>query len=119
MKALAILLAAIMLGATGQVALKRGLNSVAVVGSRQVIRNLPRVFGNGYVLASVVLYAVSSALWLYSMTGLDLSFMYPLTSLSYVLTAVFAVLFLKERVSPTRWIGLFLIVVGSFLITRT
>jgi len=119
MMAIAILLVAVMLGALGQVALKHGMTAVEVVGVRDIIRRLPRVFGNLYILAGVFSYGASSVLWLYSMTNLDISFMYPLASLSYVLTTILAIILLKERVIPMRWIGLTMIVAGSFLITRT
>jgi drug/metabolite transporter (DMT)-like permease len=119
MMVIAILFVAIMLGAMGQVALKHGMTSVRAVGVRDVLRDLPGVFGNPYMLAGVFCYGASSVLWLYSMTNLDISFMYPLASLSYVVTTVLAIIFLKERVIPMRWIGLAMIVAGSFLITRT
>jgi uncharacterized membrane protein len=118
-KALAILLFAVLLGAMGQIALKHGLNRVGIVGSRAVMRGILQVFRNRYILLGVLLYGASSVLWLYSMTRLDISFMYPMTSLSYVATAMFAVILLKERIVPVRWVGLVLIVAGSFLIAGT
>src|ERR1700679_2797452 len=42
----------------------------------------------------------------------DLSYMLPLTSLGYVLSAVLGRFFLNEQITPRRWAGTILIMVG-------
>ncbi|MEA1907777.1 MAG: EamA family transporter, partial [Euryarchaeota archaeon] len=49
----------------------------------------------------------------------DVSFVYPLLSLGYVITAILAFVFLKETITMERWCGIFLVVVGCCLIIRT
>lgn len=111
-----IVLVAVVLGALGQISFKNGLNKVRIVGTRQIVSNIFRVFTNAFVVSGVALYGLSSLLWLFSMTRLDISFMYPLISLSYLVTTLFAIIFLGEKVKYKRWIGLGLIIVGSFFI---
>lgn len=49
----------------------------------------------------------------------DLSFVLPVTSVGYVLTAVMGWLFLAEQISWQRWMGTLLIVGGTALVGTT
>jgi drug/metabolite transporter (DMT)-like permease len=62
---------------------------------------------------------VSAFLWLGALSTLDVSFMYPLLSLAYVVTAVFAIIYLGEIVTLSRWAGISLVVIGCVLIARS
>jgi drug/metabolite transporter (DMT)-like permease len=78
-----------------------------------------QIFGNFYVMGGLFLYMVSAFLWLGALSTLDVSSMYPLLSLAYVVTAVFAVVFLGEMVTIYRWAGIALVVIGCILIVRS
>jgi uncharacterized membrane protein len=62
-------------------------------------------------------------LWLLSRMTLlswaDLSFVLPLTSLGYVLAAVFGKVFLNETVTAAHWIGTGLIFLGTTIVGTT
>lgn len=49
----------------------------------------------------------------------DLSYVLPVTSMGYVMTAVVGRVFLHENVSWTRWAGVAVIVAGFTLVSRT
>jgi len=49
----------------------------------------------------------------------DLSFVLPVTSLGYVLSAVIGKLFFFEQISWSRWLGVSLIVAGTVLVGLT
>jgi uncharacterized membrane protein len=49
----------------------------------------------------------------------DLSYVMPVTALSYVVTAFAARLLLNEYISLERWIGIVLITAGVTLVGRT
>ena len=76
-------------------------------------------FLNPLVAVGVVLLIV----WLISQLSLlsrvDLSYVLPVTSVSYVLTALMGKFLLHEPVSTERWIGIGLIVLGVSLVSRT
>lgn len=111
------------LGATaGQILMKMGisqLNSIDNIKALFNIVTLARIFTNPYIIAGLLSYGVSAILWLGAMSTLNVSFMYPLLSLAYVLTAAAAWIFLKESVTVMHWIGIVLIVSGCVLITST
>jgi uncharacterized membrane protein len=51
------------------------------------------------------------------MSRSDISFLWPLTGLSFVFATLAAIAFLGERVSQVRWAGVILIVLGAVLIS--
>lgn len=59
-----------------------------------------------------------SVLWMVILKHYDFSLAYPLTSLSYVVGLVAAQWILHEPVSPTRWLGVAIIVLGVFFVVK-
>ncbi len=105
----------------GQIAMKSGMRDVGEISSlRQLLdsHTLVLMFTNIRILIGLFFYAVSAVLWLAALSTLNVSLMYPLLSLAYVLTAVVAFVFLKENLTPLAWLGIILVVGGCFLILR-
>ncbi|HMJ91890.1 MAG TPA: EamA family transporter, partial [Candidatus Acidoferrum sp.] len=69
------------------------------------------------IIIGVALEAAFFACLLYLMSQREISFVWPLTSLSFVMTTIAAVFYLKEHVSSARWIGVALIMMGAGFIT--
>ena len=108
--------------AMGQITMKSGMNQVGEIGSVGQLFNLGtlfRIFSNPRVLIGIFLYGISGILWLGALSTLNVSFMYPFMSLAYVITAIVAFIVLKENITLLHWVGIFLVVGGCFLITRT
>ncbi len=57
-------------------------------------------------------------LFLTLLSRADLSYVLPVTSFSYILTAILAMLMLKEEISARRWFGILLICFGVLLVAR-
>ena len=51
------------------------------------------------------------------MSKSDITFLWPLTALSFVMTTFAALIFLGEKVSPVRWAGVIFIMIGAALIS--
>jgi drug/metabolite transporter (DMT)-like permease len=49
----------------------------------------------------------------------DLTFVLPVTAIGYAVTSVLGRIFLHETITPTRWTGIALVCVGSFLVGGT
>ena len=104
----------------GQVLLKVGVNHLGNIegfGDFFQFQTLIKIATNPYIITALIGYALLSLLWLGAMVNLNVSFLFPLLSLSYLVTAVAAWLLLKEGVSPLHWIGICLIIGGCALIT--
>jgi len=74
------------------------------------------VVRNPYVLMGVVLLAIFFFLYLASLSWADISFVMPLTAMSYIFATVLAKFVLREEVSWFRWIGTTIIVVGIIVV---
>jgi len=122
MFALGLVIICIIFGAIGQISMKTGMAQIGEINDFRGFINLNTIFHiltNVYVLLGLLLYAVSAFLWLGALSTLDVSFMYPLLSLAYVITAILAFVVLKENITLIRWVGIALVVAGCFLIVRT
>jgi drug/metabolite transporter (DMT)-like permease len=70
---------------------------------------------NGKILLGIALEAVFFGALLYMLSVRDVSFVWPLTSLGFIVTALAAHFLLHEKVSPVRWAGVLLIALGASL----
>lgn len=105
-----------------QLTLKVGMNQVGPVdlgNFSAVISLIGKVFTTPAVFTGVVLYVVSSFFWLIGISKVELSYAYPFVGLAYVFVVLFSWIFLKEAVTLIRWIGVFLIITGVYLVSRS
>ena len=76
------------------------------------------VLADYWLPACGLCFSLALVLWLYILRRFPFSQAYPLTSLSFVFGMIEARLVFGETISIMRWIGLFLVVGGCFLITK-
>jgi drug/metabolite transporter (DMT)-like permease len=89
------------------------------VSVAEVLRLIRSGFTNVPLLVGVGFQAAFFGCLLFLMSRGDVSFVWPLTSLGFVLTTLAARFVLHETVSPLRWLGVSLIVLGAGVITYT
>ncbi len=70
-------------------------------------------------LGGLALLIAFFILFLTLLSKLDLSYVLPVTSLGYVITAMLGALLLGETVSALRWTGIVAIATGVYLVTRS
>ena len=102
----------------GNFSLSRGMHEVGRLVSVSPWRYIQALF-HPMVAIGVLLLIV----WLISQLSLlsrvDLSYVLPITSVSYVLTALMGEFLLHERVSALHWVGIGLISLGVGFVART
>jgi len=76
-----------------------------------------RRFCSFHSLAAIACLGMGVFLWLIVLSRHELTFAYPLLSSSYVLITLYARFVLKEYVPTSRWVGVFVILCGIFLVT--
>lgn len=119
-KIIIVLIVGLVCEAVGVVLLKEGIDIVCKGRDVTVANIIPTVLRgatNARILLGVFFEAVFFACLLYLMSQKDISFVWPLTSLSFVMTTLAAVFYLKENVTAARWAGVALIMLGAGLIT--
>jgi drug/metabolite transporter (DMT)-like permease len=105
-----VLCAVMVLGATGNVALSRGMKGVHIT-----LANWTHLFTallNPWVIAGICMLICFMAAYLTALSWADLTYVLPATALSYIIIPVLAVAFLHENVSVKRWMGILLITAG-------
>ena len=117
-KIIVILIVAAIIESVGIALLKGGLNEIS--GAREITAGeIARVITsgatNGKILAGIGLEAVFFGCLLYMMSVRDVSFIWPLTSLGFIITTLAAQFILHEKVTASRWAGVALIALGAFL----
>ena len=119
-KVLIVLLIALVLEAVGVVFLSRGLKQIGEVEkltAQEVARVVRRGAVNPSILLGVALETIFFGALLYLLSQRDVSLIWPLTALGFVLTAVAAKFILHEDIHWTRWMGVALIVIGAALVS--
>lgn len=120
LKLLIILLIGLAFESTGVVLLKKGITHIGAMNSVNVAEVL-RMVKAGAVSPQILLGIFFEALFFLCLVVLmgksDISFLWPLTGLSFVFATIAAIIFLGESVSPVRWIGVALIVIGAGFIS--
>jgi drug/metabolite transporter (DMT)-like permease len=80
-----------------------------------VVRVIGEGATNGKVLLGIALEAAFFGALLYLLSIKDVSLVWPLTSLGFIVTTLAAQFVLHEKVSPIRWAGVLLIALGASL----
>ncbi len=118
-KLIAILLIGLVLEAVGVVLLSQGLHEIGEVKKISVAeigRIIGRGAGNRNILLGVLFEAMFFGVLVYLLSQKDVSLIWPLTSLGFVITALAARLVRHEEVSALRWTGVVIIVIGAALV---
>jgi drug/metabolite transporter (DMT)-like permease len=119
-KLILILLIGLIFESTGIVLLKKGMNSIGevkTISTAEILRVVKAGITNSQVLLGVFFEALFFVCLLVLMSESEISFLWPLTGLSFVFATIAAILFLHEHVTPVRWAGVLLIVIGAGLIS--
>ncbi|MGO8925587.1 MAG: EamA family transporter [Limisphaerales bacterium] len=119
-KLLLILLIGLVFEAAGVVLLKKGImkvGEVKQVSIAEIVRVVKAGISSPCVLLGVSFEALFFVCLLVLMAESDISFLWPLTALSFVMTTLAALVFLGERVSSVRWAGVVFIMIGAALIS--
>ena len=119
-KLLLILLVGLVFEATGVVLLKKGITQIGEVqkiNAAELLRVAKAGATNPNILLGVFFEGLFFGCLLVLMSESDISFLWPLTALSFVMTTFAARLFLSEQVSAVRWAGVVLIMLGAGLIS--
>jgi uncharacterized membrane protein len=121
-KILVILIAGLVCEAIGVVFLSKGLKQIGEVKhvtATEIWRVVKAGAANPNILIGVALEATFFGALLVLLSRSDVSFIWPLTAMGFVLTTLTAKYLLHEEIPPMRWLGVLLIMLGAGLITFT
>jgi len=119
LKLIFILLVALVFEAIGVVWLSQGLKQIGElrqVTVSELFQMTCRGACNPWLLLGVLFETIFFVTLLYLLKNWDVSLVWPLTSLGFVLTTVAARVIREEQVNAWRWGGVGLIVIGAMLV---
>lgn len=117
--ALTLVLCAVCLTVTGELFLKSGINRVGLITFSTLVESIGRMARTPQIWTGFGFIGCGAGFWLVALSRAPLSWAYPILSLGYVLVLVFSRLALGETVSPLRWAGTLIILLGVALVFRS
>lgn len=111
LKGFLLLLATVTCTVSGQILMKRGVNSLSVLG-------LKNALGQPAIIIGGICYISGFLIWLNVLKILPLSIAYPFSSISYVAIIFASALFLGEALNLYKLIGMLCICAGVFFISK-
>jgi multidrug transporter EmrE-like cation transporter len=96
-------------GICGQLLLKRGMGNMNMSGGGTI---LLRIATSPWVIGGLVIYGTGVIFWLLALSHLELSYVYPFASLSYIGIIIGSYFIFKERLNTMRLIGIAIIIAG-------
>jgi uncharacterized membrane protein len=107
--------------ALAQILMKKGLPALSLVSFDVPVLSgfMKGAFASPLVWAGVVVYASNFFVWIFILAQVELSTAVPLTSINYVVLPVLTFFILHEKISLLRWVGIFFVSMGIYLVART
>ena len=118
---LGLVLVSILLNSMGQLLFKSGMNQIGVFdfSPANLLHLIGKIATNTSLISGLFIYFLSTAIWFLVLSRAEISFVYPLISISYLFTALGGYFFLHEAVSLTRLLGILIIITGVVLVCRS
>jgi drug/metabolite transporter (DMT)-like permease len=119
MREAAFLFLVIFAGTGGELCVTRAMKTVGEVHDFRpaaLVRFLLRALRVGWMWIGVGLMALAFFSLLAMLSIENVSFVVPITALSYAAGALGAVLFLRERIVAQRWIGVLVVCIGVTIV---
>jgi len=117
----ALVLTGVILNAAAQLLLKAGTNAVGRF-EFSVANALPvglKLAFEPHILGGIACYVVSVVVWIMALSRVEVSIAYPMLSIGYILNALAAWYLFGEAVTPTRLVGIGIIIIGVYVVARS
>lgn len=119
MREFLLLLVIVVAGTGGELCVTRAMKEIGEVKDFRPIALVRFVLGAlvvGWMWIGIAMMALAFFALLAALSFENVSFVVPVTALSYAAGAVGAVLFLRERISVQRWIGVLIVCAGVTIV---
>jgi drug/metabolite transporter (DMT)-like permease len=103
---------------SGHLLIKAGLNAAAATGDAGGSTTIVHTVLQPAVIIGLATYCFGSVCWIIAVAQQEISFLYPLSSINYVLVVVASSTLFRETISLRRGAGVVIIVLGMVLINR-
>ncbi len=115
-----LILVGVLLNAAAQLLLKAATSATGVIAlsGTGLTAALPKLLSHPGSWGGVGCYAVSVVVWVLALSRAPVSIAYPMLSIGYIVNALLANWLFGEPLHASKVAGIFVIVVGVYLLTR-
>ena len=85
-------------------------------GANNLEFNLISIISNWPIFLGMFLYGIGAVLLIIALKGGEVTVLYPIVASSYIWVALGSGYLFKEIITPLRWIGIILIIIGILMI---
>ncbi|WP_346010338.1 EamA family transporter [Paenibacillus sp. SYP-B3998] len=112
-----LIIISIILSSFGQLAMKNGANEISLQDG--AIKLFIQFTTNLSILSGLLMYGLSTIVWIVALSRIQLSIAYPLVSLSYIIVVILSYFIFNEPLSLQKILGLVFIIIGVIFIARS
>jgi multidrug transporter EmrE-like cation transporter len=115
-----MLISSVLLNAVASLLLKVATIRLGTLWSVEngLLHNTFRIVFQPFIFGGLMCYVVSVALWIVVLSRVPVGMAYPMLSIGYVVNAIAGYLLFHEVLNTTQMVGIVVIIVGIFLVTR-
>lgn len=119
MKPIYFILLSILLVSSGQLILKFGMTQLGVLDFSlgSIADTAIKIALTPYVIIGVLLFGLSSVLWLTALSRAELSYAYPLFSIGYAIVSISSWFLFNEKMNGFRIAGIAIIILGVSILS--
>ncbi|MBO4654907.1 MAG: EamA family transporter [Bacteroidales bacterium] len=114
-----MILASVLLNCLAQILMRKGMLIVGEVSVSNFMQNILPMLTNLWLWGAMFCYAISIVLWMSVLSKVEVSYAYPFLSIGYVVASIAGYYFFSESLSAVRILGIIVICIGVFLISRS
>ena len=120
LKNLLLIVFTVLVNTTGQFVIKTGVNRIGAISLRDnFFGTIFKALTSWIIISGFGLYFISAIIWIIILSRAELSWAFPILSLSYVITVLVSPILLNESFSTQRLIGTLVICLGVYIVSRT
>lgn len=112
-------LGSVLFAATGHLLIKSGLNTLQASGVPSGL--IPRLLSyllQPAVTGGLAIYAIGTVMWVFAVSRRDISYLFPLSAMNYVVVALGGTWLFGEHIPSMRWLGILVVFAGVWLMQR-
>jgi multidrug transporter EmrE-like cation transporter len=116
----ALIFTGVMLNAAAQILMKAGTNAVGhfEFTTGNILPIGIKLATEWHIITALFCYALSVVIWILALSRVPVSIAFPMLSMAYIVNAVAAWYLLGEDFSPTKAVGIGVIILGVIIISR-
>jgi len=116
-----LILFGVLLNAAAQLLLKAGTNAIGHFAFSQdnILPVGIKLATEPHIAGGLTLYVISVVVWIMALSRVEVSIAYPMLSIGYVVNAVAAWYLFGEALSISRLVGIGIIIIGVYIVSRS